>query len=62
MRITSIIAENKPHAHHEPHLHTMKVVKDSYFQFPLSPLGTPGTTTDVVLCTKHEGKKTACRL
>ena len=25
-RITSIIAENKPYAHHESHLHTMKVV------------------------------------
>ena len=25
-RITSIIAENKPHVHHESHLHTMKVV------------------------------------
>ena len=27
MRITSITAENKPHAHHESHLHTIKVVK-----------------------------------
>ena len=25
-RVISIIAENKPHAHHETHLHTMKVV------------------------------------
>ena len=25
LRVISIIAENKPHAHHKTHLHTMKV-------------------------------------
>ena len=42
-RVISIIAENKPHAHHNS-------------QFPRSPLGTPGTMTSLcILNTKKNG-------
>ena len=41
-RVISIIAENKLHAHHETHLHTMKVVTILIPQFPRSPLGRLG--------------------
>ena len=34
--------KKKLHAHHETHLHTMKVVTRSYPQFPRSLLGMPG--------------------
>ena len=34
--------KKKLHAHHETHLHTMKVITRSYPQFPRSLLGTPG--------------------
>ena len=43
-------AKNKPHAHHESHLHTMKVITILIPKFPRLPLAMPGTTT-VVLCT-----------
>ena len=39
----SVISKNKPHAHHETHLHAMISRDDSYPQFPGCPLGTPGS-------------------
>ena len=59
-RITSIIAENKSHVHHESHLHTMKVVKILIPSFTVSARNAWDPNRPFVTLIRR--RKTGCRL
>ena len=52
----SVIAENKPHAYHNTHLHTNESGHDSCSQFPRSPLGIPGNMPPFLRRTDESAK------